>query len=241
MAAAPAAETEATYAADCVLCPPLLFRFNEMAGLPGPPAVLERDRDFFLMPDLAPLADGHLLLVTAAHHACAGAFPPRMWAAARRWRDHVGDLYRRVYGSAAVLLMEHGPATPQGGGACIDHAHWHLLPGGRRVTPVLTARGLCPVPGGAAAAQALYAAGRSYLLVEENGECHAYPGDGAPGQFLRWAAATAIEGSPPAVWRWQEMFGQPPSRTRFLITLADLSRVARPSAARFQRPHVTES
>ncbi|MCP9972688.1 HIT family protein [Actinomadura madurae] len=138
--AEPAVGEEAGH--ECVLCPPLRFRFNAMAGLPGEAGVIAADRDFLLIPDVAPLADGHVLLVTRDHHQCAGGFGPEMWGGALRWRDRVARLYREAYGSGELLLFEHGPATSQGGGACIDHAHWHLMPGTPGVRAVVERRGV---------------------------------------------------------------------------------------------------
>ncbi|NDU72642.1 hypothetical protein GWI34_08380 [Actinomadura sp. DSM 109109] len=201
---------------DCVLCPPLRFRFNAMAGLPGESSVIDGDRDFFLTPDVAPLAEGHLLLVTREHHQCAGDFPAPMWECALRWRDRVARLYRDAYGDAALLLFEHGPASPQGGGACIDHAHWHFLPGTTGLRAVVEGEGRPGAPAGHAALQAFYRAGRSYLLIEEDGAATVHPGDGVRSQFLRWAVAAA---DPAPTWRWQETFGLPASRRRFLRTL----------------------
>lgn len=231
----------ATAGADCVLCPPLRFRFNQMAGLPGAGAVLDRDADFFLIPDLAPLVTGHVLLVTEAHHVCAGAFPPRLWTAARAWRDVLVPVLHATYGGSGATLLEHGPATSQGGGACIDHAHWHLLPGGG-VRAVVEGEGLRGVPAVEEEAMARYAEGRSYLLVEEDGVGRIYPGERAPGQFLRWAAATALDGRPARVWRWQELFGLPGSRARFLRTLGDLRGVTGPAggAGGGQAPDASE-
>ncbi|MFD0853296.1 HIT family protein, partial [Actinomadura adrarensis] len=113
---------------DCVLCPPLRFRLNAMADLPGESSVLAADDEFFLMPDLAPLVEGHVLLVASGHVQCAGAFGRRQWSTAWQWRHRVGRVFQAAYGSSDLLLFEHGPATPQGGGACVDHAHWHLIP-----------------------------------------------------------------------------------------------------------------
>ena len=98
---------------DCVLCPPLRFRLNEMAGLP--PGVLAKDADFYLAPDLAPLVEGHLLLVSERHFRCAGELPPALWARAERWRAEVSGLYARAYGHPGVLVLEHGPGAPGGG------------------------------------------------------------------------------------------------------------------------------
>ncbi|MEU5883977.1 HIT domain-containing protein [Spirillospora sp. NPDC047279] len=205
--------------ADCVLCPPLRFRFNAMVDLPGEAAVLAADEHFFLMPDLAPIVDGHLLLVTVRHHECAGAFDPAMWARARAWRDRVARAYRAAYGSDDLVLLEHGPGTAQGGGSCIDHAHWHLLPGSGGVRAVVTARGLPGEPASHETVRRRYRRRRSYLLIEECGTATVHPGDGVPSQFLRWAATVALAEGP---WRWQETFGLPGSRARFLRTVRAL-------------------
>jgi diadenosine tetraphosphate (Ap4A) HIT family hydrolase len=180
------------------------------------------------MPDVAPLADGHLLLVTREHRQCAGDFDERLWAGALHWRDRVARLYRHAYGTGELLLFEHGPALPQGGGACIDHAHWHLLPGTPGVRDVVERRGLPGAPAGHAAVRARFRTGRSYLLIEERGTATVHPGDGVRGQFLRWAVAVALNSRSghrtAGTWRWQETFGLPESRRRFLRTLRTLRR-----------------
>ncbi|RFU42004.1 hypothetical protein DZF91_08825 [Actinomadura logoneensis] len=206
--------------ADCVLCPPLRFRLNAIAGLPGADAVLAADDGFLLMPDLAPLTTGHLLLVSAAHLPCAGAFDPGLWEHARAWRATVADLYGSAFGTPDPLVLEHGPATPQGGGACVDHFHWHLLPGITGVRAVVEGDGLAGVPASRPVLRERHRAGRSYLLVEERGIATVHPGDGVPGQYLRRAAATALGQDGP--WRWQEVFARPDSKDRFLRTLRAL-------------------
>ncbi|MCP2340839.1 HIT family protein [Actinomadura rupiterrae] len=205
---------------DCVLCPPLRFRLNTIAGLPGRDAVLAEDDAFFLMPDLAPLAEGHLLLVAAAHLPCAGAFGPDLWDRAVAWRGMVARLFQRAYGDTGLLVLEHGPASPQGGGACVDHFHWHLLPGVTGVRAVLARDGLDGVPAGHALLRERQQTGRSYLLVEESGTATVHPGEGVPGQYLRHAAATAMRA--PGPWRWQEVFATDASRARFHDTLDTL-------------------
>ncbi|WUI03693.1 hypothetical protein OHR68_18400 [Spirillospora sp. NBC_00431] len=204
---------------DCVLCPPLRFRFNAMADLPGESAVIARDADFLLMPDVAPLTEGHVLLVTREHHQCAASFGPAMWERALRWRDRVAGLYRRAYGTPELLLFEHGPAISQGGGACIDHAHWHFLPGTHGVRTVVEAQGRPGTPAGHAALRAYVRDGRSYLLIEEGCVATVHPGDGVRSQFLRWAVTAAGQDE---TWRWQETFGLAASRRRFLRTLQAL-------------------
>ncbi|TDC57622.1 HIT domain-containing protein [Actinomadura sp. KC345] len=224
---------------ECVLCPPLRFRFNAMAGLPGETGVIARDAAFLLMPDVAPLAEGHVLLVTREHHQCAGAFGRAMWERAMSWRDRVARLYREAYGDGALLLFEHGPASAQGGGACIDHAHWHLLPGTHGVRAVVEQQGLPGAPAGHTALRAYFRTGRSYLLIEEDGVATVHPGDGVRSQFLRWAVTA---GAGDETWRWQETFGLPGSRRRFLRTLRALRAAVGPEAEAVPRGgHVPES
>jgi diadenosine tetraphosphate (Ap4A) HIT family hydrolase len=203
-------------AQDCVFCPPLRFRFNGMAGLPGETGVIASDRDFLLIPDVAPLSEGHVLLVTRDHHQCAGDFDRRMWERALGWRDRVARLYRQAYGTGELLLFEHGPASPQGGGACIDHAHWHLMPGTPGVRAVVEREGRPGSPADHVVLGAWFRAGRSYLLIEEAGAATVHPGDGVRSQFLRWAVTVT---GPARTWRWQETFGLPASRRLFLRTL----------------------
>ncbi|MGH3243889.1 MAG: HIT family protein [Spirillospora sp.] len=210
---------------DCVLCPPLRFRVNAMADLPGESGVIAHDADFLLIPDVAPLAEGHVLLVTREHHQCAAAFGPVLWERALRWRDRVARLYQRAYGTPELLLFEHGPATSQGGGACIDHAHWHFLPGTPGVRTVIEAQGHPGAPADHATLRAYLRTGRSYLLVDEDGVATVHPGDGVRSQFLRWAVTTAGQDES---WRWQETFGLPASRRLFVRTLQALRGAAAP-------------
>jgi diadenosine tetraphosphate (Ap4A) HIT family hydrolase len=206
---------------DCVLCPPLRFRFNEMADLPS--GVLARDDDFLIMPDLAPVAPGHLLLVSEEHWICGGALPGQVWRRACAWRDRIGLLYEQVYGAESVIILEHGPAMSQGGGACIDHFHWHLLPGGdglnTEIHRLAEAKGLTGKPVSHPLLREFYASGRSYVMASDQ----VYEADGLPNQFLRAVVSTALSGSVPVRWRWQEVFGLPASRALFLGTLKDLS------------------
>ncbi len=200
---------------DCVFCPQLRFRLNRIAGLPGAAAILAGDEAFFVIPDLAPVAEGHLLLVSTEHHLCAGALPPCRWDPMERWLGRISRLYQAVYGTAEVLVFEHGPSRPQAAGACVDHLHLHLLPGSPDMRAVIEDTGLTGVPFTAHAVRALHADGRSYLLVGGT----VYPVEAPRSQVLRWAALTAMGSASAPVWRWQELFGLPESRGRFLSML----------------------
>ncbi|MFC6936132.1 hypothetical protein ACFQHO_41495 [Actinomadura yumaensis] len=181
---------------------------------------------------------------------------PRLWTRARAWRERVARLYRAAYGSGELVVFEHGPGRSQGGGACIDHAHWHFLPGRLAIRQVVEDRGLPGKPAGHGAVRDRVLSGRSYLLLDQDDCLTVHPGDTVPSQFLRWAVLAALDATaqPPRdgfvhpaapgtgprnddertnrpgneagqerpVWRWQELFGLPDSRARFLRTLAAL-------------------
>ncbi|WP_158581727.1 HIT family protein [Actinomadura spongiicola] len=178
-----------------------------------------------MIPDLAPLVEGHVLLVTREHHQCAAMFGPEMWVRARRWRHRVARLYHRAYGTDELLLFEHGPARPQGGGACIDHAHWHFIPGTHDLRALVEAHGHRGARADHGALRAHLRTGRSYLLIEEDGVATVHPGDGVRSQFLRWAVTATRQDE---TWRWQETFGLPESRRRFFRTLQALRAATAP-------------
>lgn len=211
--------------ADCVFCPEFRFWFNHAAALPGAAGVLWGDEDLFVVCDLAPLADGHLLVVTTDHYACMGACPERLWAALAGARERIAQLYGEVYG-CGLLAFEHGPARPHAAGACIDHAHLHCLPARVTIRPVLEAAGLRGEAASPETLRALYTRGVSYLYVEEEGTGRAYLAERLRRQFLRWAVTEALraghDGAPPTGWRWQETFGSPASRRRHMATLERL-------------------
>jgi diadenosine tetraphosphate (Ap4A) HIT family hydrolase len=209
---------------DCVFCPPLRFRLNRMADLPGVASVLTGDDDFFVIPDLAPITEGHLLLVTTGHYLCSGALPEPLARAADRWLRRIRRLQCEVYAGAEPVVFEHGPERSQAAGACVDHTHWHIVPQATGMRAVVERTGLVGLPnqvdiaGTWRTTRTLHDEGRSYVLVDET----VYPAENLRPQFLRWAAVTALHATPARTWRWQESFGRPSTQRRFLLTLDEL-------------------
>ncbi|WP_378616137.1 HIT family protein [Nonomuraea cavernae] len=201
---------------ECVFCARYRFRLNEDAGLPGAAGVLWGDDDVWCAPDLAPLRPGHLLLVSTAHYPCYGACPTGVLGRLAKHKELVTRLLTRVYG-LPVTFFEHGPATSQGAGACIDHAHLHCVPGVATVRARVEAEGLSGHALGRAGPADFYRRGTSYLYVEDAEGPSAYPcTTPLPTQFLRKAAAEL------GPWRWQESYGTLATRERFLLTLRGL-------------------
>lgn len=203
---------------DCVFCPGLRFELNRLADLPT--GLLWANRDVFVIVDVAPLAEGHVLVVAVDHYPCGGACPAAVWQRAVEARRSVDRIYRTAYGRGATFF-EHGPARSQGAGSCIDHAHWHCLPAGFDVRGVVEGYGLRGTRVTRPHLTRYFHTGASYLYLEQDGQSWAYLADELPNQFLRWATTTALEGPGP-VWRWQEMYGLPEYRNRFLATRATM-------------------
>ena len=133
----------------CVFCRPLRFRMNSVADLPGAAGVLWGDDNVFVMPDLAPVAPGHLLIVTTEHLTALASADPGLIDVVESAKNRVRELFRAAYDGSDTVFVEHGPAQPSGGGNCVDHAHLHCLPAAGRLHRRRAGRlpGRRPTPG----------------------------------------------------------------------------------------------
>ncbi|MEU8268322.1 hypothetical protein AB0B89_14270 [Sphaerisporangium sp. NPDC049002] len=205
---------EAPHRDECAFCPGLRFRLNRLENLPGATGVLWGDGDFFVVPDLAPLDEGHLLIVTVDHNLAMGACSEDVLTRLGTNLDRVSALFRSVYDREA-LFFEHGPASSGEAGACIDHAHMHCLPATASVVGTLRDEGLTVGPASLAGLKAQHIAGDSYLFVQEAGNPMCSLVRNTSNQLMRRLYSSALGKS---TWRWQDMYMQPDSRQRFLET-----------------------
>jgi diadenosine tetraphosphate (Ap4A) HIT family hydrolase len=80
-----------------------------------------------LIPDISPLVEGHLLLVTNRHTLSFASLSQSQIDAVSKLLEHIEQRMEPLYGPIAVL--EHGSTLEtRRYGACIDHAHLHILP-----------------------------------------------------------------------------------------------------------------
>ena len=86
------------------------------------PGVLTENEHIRLIPDLFPVAPGHVLLVSKEHLACYGAASPAV----------LGDLEELSQTAAAFVRQEYRvePVLWENGGAgqTVFHAHLHVMP-----------------------------------------------------------------------------------------------------------------
>jgi len=196
----------------CPLCPENRFDFAARAGLPGPGSIITGDDWFYLAPDIAPMMDGHLLLVSCEHIVSFGGLPPDFDDAIAKYTGFVSRLFESTYGAAPVFF-EHGGGSNGDAGACIDHAHWHCVPGSADIiTSMVEARFGKGNPADVDALRSLRSNNRNYLYVRyASGEGRAFPVEMVPSQFFRQVlAATTNE----EAWRWRSTLTTAASVTR---------------------------
>jgi diadenosine tetraphosphate (Ap4A) HIT family hydrolase len=115
----------------CILCEEIVGNsgLSSKLGLYPEPSrrFLFQNEHFVLIPDISPIVPGHSLVVTRRHVPCFSALPPHLVEPFRTFLRKVVDLVAdRIH---PPLLFEHGTHGPIAtSGACIQHAHVHVVP-----------------------------------------------------------------------------------------------------------------
>jgi diadenosine tetraphosphate (Ap4A) HIT family hydrolase len=201
---------------DCRLCPEERFSYGRLAGLPTFSSILWGDEHLYVIPDLAPLVDGHLLLVSSRHYINYGACPVQLGRRIAKQQRRLVTLFRRAY-DRPTLFLEHGPALRGRAGSCIDHAHLHCLPieSSQFLDKVAATLGR-GTRASLATIRRLHRASKSYAYAQpEAGPGRAYEAEVLPQQFFRQAVVTLQGGRD---WRWQDTFRTQRSITSYLRT-----------------------
>jgi diadenosine tetraphosphate (Ap4A) HIT family hydrolase len=171
--------------------------------------IIDESENFVLIPDISPIVPGHSLIVTRSHSTCFARLPNQIMAEfvefKRRSIAFVTQHFSRPF------LFEHGSgsATPKSG-ACIHHAHLHLIPVRIPLRDCLEDVGeLADLPG-SPALPALSDGGRvDYLYYEDqDGEAGVVSQFSAPVpcQFIRRLVARQLKLTD---WNWKSVFVRP--------------------------------
>lgn len=223
--------------AGCPFCASARTRRPMELGLPGAGSILWGDEALWLTPDVAPLCEGHLLLVSTHHRACFGDWADDGQAWLTPVRQVIRSLLSEAYGQP-LLFMEHGPARPGRAGACIDHAHLHCLPTSlpvrAEVERLLGPGQRLDIDG----LRRIHGAGDSYVYVEDQSGGHSFVANVLPCQFLRQVVAS-LEGH--EVWRWQSMTSDERTREAYLATISRLAPLIDEACRRGPWPGISAS
>lgn len=191
--------------ADCDFCLEFagqttwLSHILEKEGLSS--RIVLRRKGVVSLTGLGPLTAGHLLVLPEKHYYSVGETPEAILHEIALQKSQITSIIRRAFGS--VICYEHGAISDtRRGGACIDHAHLHIIPGCQGFkelvsmdfteTPVASLDDL----------KALANEGVPYLFVEDlDQQAYIYRvPDRIPSQYLRQIWARAL--GKPDEWDW---------------------------------------
>jgi diadenosine tetraphosphate (Ap4A) HIT family hydrolase len=167
-----------------------------------PSRVLGGTRHLSVLADLSPLTVGHLLLVPREHHLSFANVVHAYGAEVEHVASVLLPRYREVFGEPTVL--EHGSSPEMRGSACVNHAHWHLLPiPGDQAAAIMARDGLSLAK--LKDIKDLAAAGRRYIpyfFCLYRDQCLFAPADRRlRRQYLRSVAGEVL-GIPDPSWDW---------------------------------------
>lgn len=107
----------------CNFCEDILKK-NRLLGLPAKESILYEDENIYVMPDISPLAIGHLLIISKKHFQSFASANAETMESLKKFLRY----YKKRIGNRNFSIFEHGAVIPYHAGASIDHAHMHILP-----------------------------------------------------------------------------------------------------------------
>lgn len=171
--------------------------------------LLETDA-FAVIPDVSPLADGHVLLCPKPHVKSFAQLRVEAHGELDRLKRRLRALLLRAF-AGEVHVFEHGMEPHGKRVLCtIDHAHLHFLPLPPGVAPVMLQERTWTDFDGSVEALARLTDGREYVLYETPAgvsRVHIPGSRPLPSQFMREAFRDALGGG--AAWKWQDLTNAP--------------------------------
>lgn len=164
--------------------------------------LLGQTENLAVVADLSPLTSGHILVLSRLHHL-------NFAQVAEAHPSEIRDLFnlllpQYVQTFDRVTILEHGSAENMVNGACITHAHLHLLPISRQaVNEAMENDGLhwTSFPSLQDLGRPPWMRSAYYLSGAESDFRRYEPIPELPRQYLR-AVAGAILGIPDPEWEW---------------------------------------
>lgn len=160
---------------------------------------------FVVTPALGMLVPGYLLLIAKEHVPSLARLGPTGLHAIDRWVDRHLPRWAARFGD--YFWFEHGMGAGSAAGACIAHAHLHLIPAGAAVDPIEAALPWQRL----ASYQTLARLGdRAYAYLGRPGGHGVVPEPSLPGQWVRRQTAHALHLDH---WDWAAYSGERELRT----------------------------
>ena len=194
----------------CLLCQ-VLSRgedtpFRQLMDEAGPASeVIQEKDDWTAVLDVAPIVEGWCLIVYGQHVGALREADPSGFDALIELKNRLSNAIKDAYG-VRPFFFEHGGVGEHRGGACIDHAHLHVVPLAdsiegelRKECDMTPVAGIWELP--------RRAEGAGYVYFERpNGEALLASNADVRHQLVRRLVAQAVPGSPP--WEWRQYVHQ---------------------------------
>jgi len=184
---------------DCLFC-----SIQEISNPSNPEdEIIDESENFYAKAALGHFVFGYTLIISKEHVLSFGCLPENLFPELEAFRDSVLDKLHHIC-QHPITIMEHGAINRcQRGGACIDHAHLHLMPLAADVYPILSNRFSFDELGSISELRRFKDAQTSYLFYQKEGfRSHAVKlSQEVPSQLLRRIACQAL--GTPELWDWR--------------------------------------
>lgn len=195
-------------ASECIFCDVLMGECEGSGPFRGlfswhevPSEVVAETLHFAIVPDVAPIVEGHLLVLPKEHLFSTAHLPTTLYPELERILQHLYDVLSQHY--SAPVMFEHGAASAQQrAGCCADHAHLHMVPAAVDFVPYLESH-FAKMPLRDFYDLHAHFCGRPYLLfVSTTGAMFGFDAPICPSQLHRQLLATTLRC--PGEWDWRQ-------------------------------------
>lgn len=184
---------------DCLFC-----SIQEISNPSNPEdEIIDESENFYAKPALGHFIFGYTLIIPKEHFPSFAYVPEHLFPELEAFRDNVLDKLHNIC-QHPISIMEHGAMNRcQRGGACIDHAHLHLMPLAPDLYPILRERFSFGELRSISEVRRFKDAQFAYLYYEREGfRSHGAPlSQDVPSQTLRRIACQAL--GEPELWDWR--------------------------------------
>ncbi len=121
---------------DCLFC-----SIQETSNPPNPEdEIIDESENFYAKAALGHFVFGYTLIISKEHLLSFAHLPEYLFPELEAFRDNILDKLHNICRNP-ISIMEHGAINRcRRGGACIDHAHLHLMPLALDLFPILSKR-----------------------------------------------------------------------------------------------------
>lgn len=185
---------------DCLFC-----SIQEMSNPSNPEdEIIDESENFYAKAALGHFVFGYTLIISKDHLLSFANLPEHLFAELEAFRDSVLEKLHTIC-QHPINIMEHGAISRcRRGGACIDHAHLHLMPLAADLYPLLSKKFSFDELGSIRELRRFKDAQIPYLYYQREG----FRGHGVqlsqevPSQLLRRIACQAM--GQPELWDWRD-------------------------------------